>query len=179
VPAFLPKGSQILVGATQAAATTDAVSIIGSSVASNVVSIFGQYPIGFGSSADQLFVLQASSVNNATGQFTGPNFVAGVNFVAGTTGWLADGSQVVVTNANSYLPTQLNPAQNGGVAAALAITASTTSNGYYDCGILGTINNGTAAQLQAAIYNPANWTTNNTASYLLPFPSSCGSFTVN
>ena len=96
------------------------------------------------SSGDQFFLFQGPA--DLAERATGLQFLAGLTY---NTAWLTGTpTPTAATGANTYLPPGLTNGVN-----AVALTATIGNGGVYDA----SPNTGTAAQLAAAINNPANW----------------------
>jgi hypothetical protein len=136
--------------------------------ASAPVSDFGQVPIGFGGSGDQVFAFQTAALNSShEPDYTqgGVTFLSGLQFAGSnaTPGWLSSGN---VAKNTSYLPVNSGTTVIGlvqaGVTFAPNFTSTTTGPFTYSC----TDSSDTEAGLLANIYSgtnsSSNWVTNGT-----------------
>jgi hypothetical protein len=129
-----------------------------------VTNIFGNKPMKLASDYDQVFLFQAASVDSSTGAVTSPVVIAGINMTAWVTASGPVGAQEgSLKKGGSWLPPQLDPAQNGGVTAALCAGLG-TYRGTYNCADTDDSPTG----LRNAVCTSANWNWNDASTQPTP-----------
>ncbi|MGA0818675.1 MAG: lamin tail domain-containing protein [Schleiferiaceae bacterium] len=117
-------------------------AVLGGGVASGVLG-------GISASGDHVFAFQGPKAY--------PAFIAAV----GNAPFITSGNTL---STSSYLPASLTLGQN-----AMAIASAHIDNGFYQCD--SAVTSGTEAAVRAAIYDQANWNTNNALISLSNWPS--------